>query len=203
MKAHFYKFFPWSLLWLRVLLGPVIIFMSAAESVPNSLLASIVCLALLTDIFDGILARRFGTATELLRRADCWADNFFWLCAGFALFNRFPEAFIQIRYLVIAFLVMEVSTELFHFYRFGRESSIHSLIAKSFGLALLAAFGAMLLFGGPVWLLIAALSLGIISQLERMVITGLLREQESDIPGIRHALQRRRGEAIKRNRLFN
>ncbi|WP_374164563.1 hypothetical protein [Arcticibacter sp. MXS-1] len=45
--------------------------------------------------------------------------------------------------------------------------------------------------------------LGIVSRIENLAILLLLKSWESDIPSVVHALQRRRGKDIKRNKLFN
>ena len=64
---------PWAMATGRALLGPVLI---AGEACNWSglALAWLVVTALLSDIFDGILARRYGVATPALRRYDSIAD---------------------------------------------------------------------------------------------------------------------------------
>ncbi len=43
-------------------------------------------IGLLTDIFDGIIARKVGVSSEKLRRLDSQVDLVFWLSLGFAAY---------------------------------------------------------------------------------------------------------------------
>src|SRR5579883_1741307 len=71
---------PLSLTVFRLLLGPVMI--GLALRMPGSGAWLVVCLyaAILSDIFDGILARHLKVATPSLRRFDSQTDLLFWLC---------------------------------------------------------------------------------------------------------------------------
>jgi phosphatidylglycerophosphate synthase len=53
-----------------------------------------VCLAtaFLSDVFDGIAARRLGVATTALRRLDSAADTVFYVAAAYAAWELYPEA---------------------------------------------------------------------------------------------------------------
>src|ERR1700761_4270401 len=55
-------------------------------------LAVLILLATLSDIFDGIAARRLGVSTPALRRADSIVDLVFWLATIAALFFLRPVA---------------------------------------------------------------------------------------------------------------
>jgi CDP-diacylglycerol--glycerol-3-phosphate 3-phosphatidyltransferase len=72
---------PWMMAAGRAALGPVLI---AGEACGwNGLaLASMVLTALQSDIFDGVLARRWGCDTGGVRLFDSMADTVFYLCAA-------------------------------------------------------------------------------------------------------------------------
>ncbi|MCV5084856.1 CDP-alcohol phosphatidyltransferase family protein, partial [Escherichia coli] len=69
---------PLLLTALRAALAPVVALL--ALRFPSGL-AFALCLAgaFLSDVFDGILARRWGVATQTLRRLDSAADSLFYV----------------------------------------------------------------------------------------------------------------------------
>ncbi len=76
------KAVPPLLIALRVMLGPVLL-EAATHPAMYLWIVPILVLATLSDIFDGVIARKIGTATESLRVADSRADFWFymWVCA--------------------------------------------------------------------------------------------------------------------------
>ena len=74
---------PLALTLLRLALAPLMVLLSER---PHPLLFGLILTAaVLSDIFDGILARRLGVATPSLRRLDSAVDVVFYLAVGFAL----------------------------------------------------------------------------------------------------------------------
>jgi CDP-diacylglycerol--glycerol-3-phosphate 3-phosphatidyltransferase len=94
---------PWLLLAVRVLLIPLLLF------VPNRLsdhtLLWLYLVAFITDYFDGVTARRLGTATPLLRKADSTADTFFHLALIWAILQHHPAVFHESKTALAAFLL--------------------------------------------------------------------------------------------------
>ena len=86
----FYRHLPLALTLSRFVLAPVLVGL-ASTSLPGWLLALICITAFLTDLFDGILARRWGVATPQLRRLDVIADIVFYLAMIVAFYLRRPE----------------------------------------------------------------------------------------------------------------
>lgn len=188
---------PASLVSFRAALGPGIIFMSLLRSSGLVLAASIV-LALLSDIFDGVLARRGHIDTENLRRWDTRADTLFYACVLVAVFFRYPAA-LERRWLLIAgLLTAELATHVLSVVKFGRHASYHSLLAKAWGLLLAASMIALLGFGADNWLLDVAIGWGILCNLQGLAMTLLLPVWQRDVPTMFHALRLRR-QLIGRN----
>ena len=69
---------PLSLIGLRILLAPVLLLMYAFN-VESLWYGIVLGVGLLSDIFDGVLARKLGIATESLRSLDSAADTIFYL----------------------------------------------------------------------------------------------------------------------------
>ncbi len=181
---------PLLLTALRAALGPVVVAMSL---VAPSRLAFGACLviAFLSDVFDGIIARRLGIATPALRRLDSIADTVFYVGATFAVWQRFPSA-ITDRWLALSVLVgLEGVRYMFDWVKFRREASYHMWSSKLWGIALFAGFFSLLAMGQDGVMVDAAVYVGIVADLEGLAISVVMRTWKSDIPSLVHALRLR------------
>ena len=196
------KQLPLLLTLSRFVLGPALILL--ARTGPHPLLFLALLLAgLLSDVFDGILARRLGVATAGLRVLDSRADLVFWLCTAAAAWVAHPTLVREHGVEILALIASEAATYLVSWLKFHRFFSAHAILSKLFALALFVALTAALCFGvaGVPWYL--ALTLGLAANGEVIAIILILREWDHDIPSCWHALQIRRGKAIVRQKLFN
>ena len=98
---------------------------------------------------------------------------------------------------------MEVICYVMSFVKFGKESAFHPLLSKTWGLSLLAAFTGILGFayGGVTFTL--AVFLGVVSHVDRLLITWALPKWTHDVPSSYHAWKIRQGKKIRRHKLFN
>jgi CDP-diacylglycerol--glycerol-3-phosphate 3-phosphatidyltransferase len=183
---------PWTLVAFRLALGPALL-LAAARGVNGLLLAAALSAGILSDIVDGVIARRLGSATTRLRRVDSLVDTVFVLCALGAAWIAHASVLAPHLPLLALMLAVNVISYLPAFIKFGRAPAYHAYSAKAAGLAL---FGAgMLLFatGQAGWLLDAAIIFTILSHLDRIVITLLLPEWRTDVAGIWTLLPRKSG----------
>ncbi len=74
---------PVLLTGLRALLAPVVVLLSIYAPNPEAFAVCLIA-AFVSDIFDGIIARRLNVATPALRRLDSVADTFFYVACGYA-----------------------------------------------------------------------------------------------------------------------
>jgi CDP-diacylglycerol--glycerol-3-phosphate 3-phosphatidyltransferase len=181
----------WAMVLLRVALCPGIV-LAARAGWDGRWLGLIVLLALLDDIYDGVLARRWGCDTPLLRRADSWADTVFYLGVAAALWFREPGVLRRNAVLLSLLLAMELLRHLFDWFKFRRAASYHSWLAKLWGLVMGVAVICALSFGGPRWLLSASLVLGILADVEGLTMSLILPRWQNDVKGIGPALRLRR-----------
>jgi len=174
------------LVCLRLLLTPVLLLFAGYHPVP-AVFGACLALALLSDFFDGIIARRLGVATAGLRRLDSCADTIFCCSAALAVWMLHPEV-IRERRLILALLVaLEVARYVLDFIKFRREASYHMWSAKLWALVLFLVFFVVLVDGGwGVWV-DAAILLGIASDLEGIAISLLLPTWRHDVPSLVHA----------------
>ena len=179
----------------RAALAPVVVLLAFAgsrSSPPGTAFAACLVAALLTDVFDGILARRLGIATPTLRRLDSIADTLFYLAAALAAWHLYPAA-IRSRLVPIAILAaLEIARYAFDAVKFRREASYHMWSSKLWGVALFAGFFSLLALGADGVLLTAAVVLGIVADLEGLAISMVLPDWRSDVPTVLHAIRLRR-----------
>jgi phosphatidylglycerophosphate synthase len=189
-QNHWKHQLPWAMIIFRAALGPAIILINRIWQ-SGLLLAACILLALLSDIFDGILARRWNVATALLRRCDTIADTFFYASVGVVVLLRYPATVGRVWPWLAALVAVEVTQHLFCLLKFGRLASYHSILAKIWGLLLATALIALLGFG---WakLLNIAIAWGILCNLEGFAISSVLPAWYHDIPTLGYAIWLRR-----------
>jgi phosphatidylglycerophosphate synthase len=175
---------------MRALLAPVIVLFALFDPDPRAF-AACLTLGFLSDIFDGVIARRLGIATPTLRRLDSVADTAFYIAAAVAVWHLHPSVFREHIGVFVLLGVLELIRYAFDFAKFGREASYHMWSSKLWGITLFLAFLAVLGFGyhGPRVAL--TLYVGIVADLEGLAISGVLTKWQSDIPSIVHALRAR------------
>ena len=198
------KHLPIALILFRLSLAPTMIIV-AQQHLHNASVYIVVMLfaGLLSDIFDGIVARNVGVSTTKLRRMDSQTDMLFWLSAGIASWLIWPEVIRQHRLAIFALLGMEVACYAVSLIKFRRETCTHAYLSKLWGLTLLAAFTDLVLYGRAETCFYVCLTTGVVSHLDRILITLLLPEWTHDIPSAYHAWRIRKGLKIKRFGLFN
>jgi phosphatidylglycerophosphate synthase len=88
MKQHI----PISLIIFRLLLAPIIFGLVYYYQEDSKLIVLILMyLGLISDIMDGIFARRFNVSSAGLRRFDSQTDMLFWLSIGISTWMLYPE----------------------------------------------------------------------------------------------------------------
>jgi phosphatidylglycerophosphate synthase len=186
---------PVFLIFVRVALGPGMILLSFFF-LHSVLLVSCIGLALLTDVFDGVLARRWHLDTENLRRWDTRADTFFYLCVLVVAGLRYPAAFERRWILLASLAIAEVTQHAFAAIKYGRHASYHSVISRIWGLMMATAMCALLGFGLDNWFLDLTLAWGVLCNLQGLAMSLMLPTWHRDVPTLFHAARIRRGAAV-------
>lgn len=115
---------PAALVALRTALAPVMLVLTFAFR-DRAAFGACLGIALVSDGFDGILARRLGVATERLRRLDSAADSLFYATAIVAVWITAP-AVLRERFPIVAALIgLELLRYALDFAKFRREASYH------------------------------------------------------------------------------
>ncbi len=183
---------PWWMVSFRVLAGPAIAMLAMRMPGPQLWLGSLIATGFVSDIYDGILARRWKTETAALRIADSTADIIFWLGILTAAIVRHGADLRARLGLVIAVLVFEAVHLGFGWLKFGRMPSYHTYAAKFWGALLAAAAIALLGFDRWAWLVTCSLVWGLACQTESLTISILLPEWAYNVKSLRRAIALRR-----------
>jgi phosphatidylglycerophosphate synthase len=177
---------PWAMAAARALLGPVVIVGDRCKWSPMAL-AGLVVTALLSDVFDGVLARRWRVDTAGVRLFDSMCDLAFYVCVGVALWLYQPQILHGNLALLYALLAIEAANFAANFAKFGRPASYHSYLAKAWGLMLAGAIAIGLAAGDAGWLMRVALLMGIASNAETIAMSLMLPVWRRDVKTIAEA----------------
>lgn len=189
------KNLPVLLTGLRASLAPVVVLLSLFAPQPQAFAACLVT-ALVSDIFDGMLARRLGVATSTLRRLDSVADTLFYAACIFAAWHLYPAAILQHVGALTALVALEFSRYFTDFLKFRREASYHMWSSKVWGIALFAGFFSLLVLGSSGAAVSCAIYVGIVADLEGLLISLVLPRWRTDVPSLVHALRERRASTL-------
>ncbi|HWC17097.1 MAG TPA: CDP-alcohol phosphatidyltransferase family protein [Terriglobales bacterium] len=181
---------PALLVTLRVVLAGVVILM-AWQHRQGFPMATVIVIALLSDIYDGNIARRFGVENAALRRADSAADTIFYAAAAYAAWILVPNVVRGVKFILALLISFEALRYCFDYLKFRREASYHSYSAKLWGLVLATALTLLLAFNVSGWILRSAIWIGIVSDMEGLAISMVLPIWRHDVHSIFHALRLR------------
>lgn len=198
------KTIPYLLIATRFCLAPVILlsaYFKGEES--RFLILSLMYFGLLTDIFDGIIARKAGVSSEKLRRLDSQTDLIFWLSLGFAAYFLNSELIKNEWKGVALIFVMEALCYVISWLKFGKETCTHAFLSKMWGLSLLIAFTYLIGFQQAGWAFYLTVVLGFIAHIDVILIILILPKWQYDVPSSYHAWKIRKGKQRKKTIFFN
>lgn len=181
---------PFGLTMLRACLAPVMVLLALHFPYRFAFGAALVA-AFLSDVFDGIIARRLDVATPAIRRLDSFADTLYYLCTGFAAWHLYPLVITQHLLALVILGFLEVTRYVLDLTKFGREASYHMWSSKVWGIALFAGLFSLLALGSEGIAVAAAIYVGIIADVEGIVISIILTEWKNDVPTFVHAIRLR------------
>lgn len=181
---------PATLVALRCILAPSLVAI-AWDGETGWLWMLLYSLAVLSDIFDGIVARRLGVSTAALRAADSWADRLLYVCVAIAAWLAHSTVILSFATPLWIVLGLQGLWWLVNLAKYGRPASYHTYTAKLWGITLLVAAIALFGYGyGGVTLWIA-IGTGILHTLEEIAMTLILPTWQHDVLSLGHALRHR------------
>ena len=182
---------PGFLVGLRFVLAPVVF---GLAMVPGLRPWAATCLgvAFLSDVFDGILARRLGVATARLRLADSATDVWLYLWMLAAACAIRGERLWVYRWPLSGLVALQLVSWSIDRVKFGRATALHSYTAKAWGVTLALAGVALLCLADPSPFVATAIGMGFVSNGEDVAIKALLPDWRHDGASVWHAWRIRR-----------
>lgn len=195
---------PILLILFRLLLAPIILALAyfIGESA-KTIIVVLMYLGLISDILDGIIARKQNISSAKLRRMDSQTDMIFWLSIGFATWILYPKLISDNSIVIWTILGMEIACYVISLIKFKKETCTHAFLSKLWGITLLIAFTSLIGFNHSGIPFALAIIMGLISHIDRILITLILPKWTHDIPSAYHAYLIRKGIDFKRNEYLN
>ncbi len=166
----------------RLLSFPFVLYLIYAGR--ENFFAWMLCVNLVTDILDGLIARAFNMQTALGARLDSLADIGTYMLALVGVY-RFKLDEIGGDVWLLCFTVILFATGyIVSFIRFGQYQSFHLLSAKISGYALGIFFFVLFMFTYQSWLYFIAMTVASLAFAEEIVILFIIRELRSDVRGL-------------------
>lgn len=195
---------PKLLIYSRLFAGFLMVYFSATQVEHYKIIAvGLICYGLVSDIVDGIIARRLKISNENLRRLDSGVDQVFWLSVLAATYLQCKSFFIDNALQLVILLGSEALIYVVCYLKFRKEVATHAISSKIWTLSICATFIQVILTCNSTTLFQICFYLGIATRLEIIGILLILNTWTNDVPSLYHAIMIRRGKEIKRNDLFN
>lgn len=182
------KVIPSGLVLLRFLISPFLLW-DAWDGQTSIWFIIAFVVAFLSDIFDGVIARRLGVSTAQLRQADSWADVSLYVCIAASAWLVYRDTVIAYRLPLLMVLVVQLLWWIVSLVKYGKPASYHTYSAKFWGVTLFVAIVALFGFdyaGITLWF---SCIVGIIHTVEEIAMTLILPVWTHDVLSIFHALK--------------
>lgn len=174
----------------RALAVPVLLVLALEEQ--RVAFAWVLIPALLSDVFDGWIARAFGLESKLGAALDSVADSLMLFVSVYGIWVFHPEVIREHAWLCGIAVGLWALEDLLALARYGRLSSFHTYLSKVVANLLGLFIGWLFLFGFEPWMLHLAAGTSIVASLEELVLLRVLPEWRADVRGLWWVLRERR-----------
>ena len=203
MRKYFIHI-PIALIYSRLVFSVMILLLSYLQLGNfRPIINTLLIIGLISDVFDGIIARRLNVSTVKLRRMDSFIDQVFWLSAVAGAYVICGEFFKSHAILLVTIIGAEALTYLISYLKFKKEVATHAILSKVWTVIILATLIQIISTCDSTWLFMTCFYVGIVTRMEIIAILLIIRQWENDVPSLYHAILIRQGKPIKRNKLFN
>ena len=143
----------------------------------------VLAISLLSDVFDGYLARKLNQTSELGAKLDSWGDVLTYGCMILGLYWIWPQVFAQQVWFLVAATLSFVVPVAYALGKFGEYPSYHTLGAKTAAVLMAPAFYLLTLIGADLFFN-AVIVFHTIVAFEEMAITSALTRPQSNVRSI-------------------
>lgn len=179
---------PSSLILFRFLISPFLLWDALDGETSVWFLVGFIA-AVISDIFDGITARRLGVSTARLRQADKWADICLLGCVFVSAWLGYRDLLLAYRVPLLMVIFAQLVWWIVNLAKYGKPANYHTYSGKFLGITLCIAIIALFGFdyaGVTLWLTCIA---GTIYSIEEIAMTLILPVWTNDVFSIFHALK--------------
>lgn len=184
---------PLTLTTFRLLLAPAVLLL-ASSGVEGWVWPLVLFAALMSDLFDGIAARRLGVSRPWLRRYDSATDVVFYLSILTAVWILREPIVREYARGIGVILVLELVCNAVSLAKNRALPATHSYAAKVWAPMLALTFAVVLGWGEAFPLLEITIGYGILVDLEVIAIILLTPGAAVDVPTVAHAWRRRKSK---------
>ena len=203
-QNQFLNYIPHALIYLRIVLAVCILLFALFDTPQYPFLFCILIVTgIVTDIFDGIIARKVNISSPSLRILDSNVDMIFWTSIFISAIIKFKPFFIQNAWWVFIVLLLEFISYAISYIKFRKTIATHTIFAKVWAVTLLVFFIDLFYTGQSGWAFFVCIATGIVSRIEIIGIILFLKQWETDVPSLFSVNKLNKGEKIKRFKLFN
>ncbi|TFI51098.1 CDP-alcohol phosphatidyltransferase family protein [Mastigocladus laminosus UU774] len=181
---------PKGLILLRFLISPFLLW-DAWDGKTSIWFIIAFVVAFLSDIFDGVIARRVGVSTAELRQADSWADVSVYVCIAASGWLVYRDIVIAYRLPLLMVIFAQLLWWIVNLVKYRKPASYHTYSAKFWGITLFIAIVALFGFDYAGIILWFSCIVGIIHTIEEIAMTLILPVWTHDVLSIFHALKLR------------
>ncbi|BAY28662.1 CDP-alcohol phosphatidyltransferase [Nostoc carneum NIES-2107] len=184
------KLIPSGLVLFRFLIAPFLLWDALDGKTSIWFIVGFVA-AFLSDIFDGIIARRLGVSTAELRQADSWADVCLFSCIFVSAWLVHKDVLTAYQLPLLTVVFAQLVWWIVNLVKYGKPASYHTYSAKFWGITLAIAIISLFGFnyaGISLWLTCIA---GVVYSIEEIAMTMILPVWTHDVLSIFHALKLR------------
>ncbi len=181
----------------RLIAGPVLIGLALAQVEEG--FRWLLIAALISDIVDGWVARRFGLQSRIGAMLDSAADVMTLLSATVGIMVFHPEVPREHGFGIALVLGGWILVGMIALLRYRRLSSFHTYASKAAGYALGFFLAALFLHGFVAGLFYAAVLLGVCASVEELALLWYLPTWRADVRGLRWVLRERHSADAQRS----
>ncbi len=181
------KHLPLALTLFRAVAGAAF-FPLVLWQAPAWLRVTLLGTGLLSDIADGMIARRLGIATLALRRLDSRADIVFYGCAVVAAMVCTPIPLARLWPWLVAYGLLFVARNFADYLRYHASPSYHMWSGKLWSVILFTHLVVLFCGARAFFLVPLAFMFYALNAVEGIIATLVLSQPRTDIPTVWHAL---------------
>jgi len=175
----------------RLVMAPVIVLLALSEE--RTFFVLFLCISLVTDVLDGIVARAWNSRTSFGSRLDSVADEMTYVAALVGAFKFEYQALKPHAPLLYVFIVLLALATVIPLIKFRKIPSFHLYSSKVNALFQASFFFCLFVFDFYIYLYYPVFTFGILACLEVIAITLILDNPISDAKGLYWVLLEKHG----------